>query len=276
MIENLDRRALGAIEFINSATITRIETPLRVRGDRLAIRRNPVGLYVIHQAGGLEAHTSSFEQPPAAPALESITYQIEVEDPEQRFVGRLAEIKLPRKHATGADPKSLLVPVQVPLSPASGAPLLATWAVLRLRVQTAAPGGGEKTGLANVLVRVTAPAPARTQVTLTDTLGEALVIVSGIGPVLPAGPPDPDAPPDAVPAVLTTTFSASLELLLDSALVRPSPAHVPAARAVPRADPDLILRRHDEDNPEVEARAAQNVELSSGKIVRRVIDVAWP
>ena len=143
-------------------------------------------------------------------------------------------------------------------------------------MQIAAPGDAEKTGLANVLVRVTVPAPARTQITLTDALGEAVAIVTGIAPVLPAGPPAPDAPLDAVPAVLTTTFTASIELLLDSAVVRPSPADAQAARALPRADPDAILRRHEEQNPEVKAPPAQAVDLSSAAIVRRVIDVAWP
>jgi hypothetical protein len=276
MIEHLDRRVLGAIEFVDSATMTRIETPLRVRADKLAIRRNRVALYVVHQAAGLDAHTASFAQPPAAPALESITYQIEVEDPGQRFVARLAEIKLPRKQATLTDPQSLLVPIQVPLSPASGAPLLATWAALRVRVQVAAPGTAEKTGLANVLVRLSVPAPARTQITLTDALGEALVIVSGIAPVLPAGPPAPDAPPDAIPAVLTTTFAASLEVLLDTAVVHPSPADLLAPRVLPRADPDAILRRHGAADPAVTARNPEAVELSSGKIERRVIDLAWP
>jgi hypothetical protein len=40
MIEFLDRRALGAIEFVNGATLTRIDTLLRVHGDNLVIRRN--------------------------------------------------------------------------------------------------------------------------------------------------------------------------------------------------------------------------------------------
>lgn len=276
MIELVDRRVLGAIELFNAATLVRIAEPLSVRSEELSIRRNRLGLYVIHAAQGLTAHTLAFSRPPDEPAVESATYQVDVDDPEHRFLSRRAQVKLPRKPAGIDDPGSVLVPIRIAMSPAGPAPVLPTWAIARIRVQVAGGNQAEPPGLANVLVRLTPEAGAREQTTLTDPLGEALVIVTGVAPVLPAGAPDPGADPDAVPPVLTQTFAASLELVLDAAVVRPSSTNPLDARLLPRADPDAIARRRTEGNSDVRVINPPAVQLAAGKTERLAIDVVWP
>ena len=62
LLERLDHRCLGAVEFVDAITGTRIREPLKLQSERLRLRANASALYAIHWAQGLEPHLEVFEQ----------------------------------------------------------------------------------------------------------------------------------------------------------------------------------------------------------------------
>jgi hypothetical protein len=270
MRERLERRVLGAIEFVDAVTGARIAGPLRVSAGRLKLVLNRSALYVVREAPGLEPHTFAFEKPPAEPALESLSFTLTVEDPVGRYLSRSALIKLPRKDAAQSDAKSVLRPVAVSLFPGAALPARGAWAVLRLRVQVA----DGQVGIANALVTATPQVAGATPVSaMTDAHGEALLAVPGISPVLPtAGGGAPPGPPGPPQPVLTREFGAALRIVLDRDVVR----REDAPRPWPAPNPDEIERRRAAAEPRVLTVNPPAVQLTAGSSRRKVVDVALP
>lgn len=212
--EMLDRRVLAALRFRDAVTGATVAGPLDVRAPGARWIRNRRGWWVLAGAPGLEAHTTAFPAPPAAPALGSVPLAVRVADPAGRYLPRVAALALPRDPdpAKAARPESLFQPVEVDLFPSPAAPVSPNWAVLRVSAS------GADGPLAGALLRVVRKASPTTVLGrgMTDARGEALVAVAGIpvttweegqGSVLAtevearvdlfwqagAGPPDPDA-----------------------------------------------------------------------------------
>lgn len=229
MLERLDHRCLGAIEFVDAITGARIRDPLQVRSARLDLRANASALYVIHGAQGLEEHLEAFEAMPTAPAFEAAgEFELEVVDRRQRYLARRARIKLPRKQAPLDDAASVLNPLRVTLYPSGARPVEASWAVLRASVCVV--DGERRIGVANAWLTLTsalagvAPATA-----LTDARGDALLAVPGVAPVRPT---------QDVNGALTRSFPATLRVLLHEDVVQ----RADVASPLPVADPDQIER----------------------------------
>jgi hypothetical protein len=261
MIEFLDRRALGAIEFVDAITAARMRAPLRVEpsDERVVITTNRSALYVIRSAPGLEHHLGEFEQAPATPALGSLDFGISASDPAHRYLSRTTRIKLPRKDAPQSDAQSVLNPIVVPLYPASAAAVGSNWAVLRARVQD-----GTARGLSNVLVVVSPQLAGFSPVTaVTDERGEALVAVTGVAPVLPSG---------GGAAVLTREFSCDVTVVLDRRVVRVEPA----VGSNPPPDPESIAADRLAGSPDVVVKAQPSISLSASKSVRVTMEITWP
>lgn len=256
MLEAVERRVLGAIDFVDAATGLPVRAPLQLRAAQLRLRRNGSGLWVVFGADGLEAH-DVFAAPPAAPALGAHSYTVEVSDPAQRYLPRRFTLKLPRDpdpaHAAQAD--SLLRAQTVQLYGSPAAPLAPNWA--RLRLSLTRVGSGERIG--GAFVRVTpALAGVATARGLSDAGGEALLAVPGIPKLMASG--------GGGGAVVTDRIDATLLIVVDPALAQFTAAsELLAARlsalrgTVPSADPD-----------DLEARAAtlvrveQPIQLASG------------
>jgi hypothetical protein len=209
-VETLDRRVLAALRFRDAVTGATVAGPLDVRAPGVRWIRNRRGWWVVALAPGLEAHTTAFQAPPAAPPVGSVALTVRVADPAGRYLPRVAALALPRDPdpAKAAKPESLFQPLEVDLFPSPAAPVSPNWAVLRVSAADA-PGA---------LVRVVRKAAPDTVLGrgMTDARGEGLVAVAGIpvttweegqGSVLAtevearvdlfwqagAGPPDPDA-----------------------------------------------------------------------------------
>src|SRR6185312_4023115 len=73
----LDRRALAALRFVD-ATGAQVVTPVAVSADGAKFVRTRSGLAAVLAAPGLEAHESAFQAPPAAPAIGSVTVELDV------------------------------------------------------------------------------------------------------------------------------------------------------------------------------------------------------
>jgi hypothetical protein len=227
MLEPIDHRCLGAIEFVDAITGVRIRDPLKLRSERLDLRANGSALYVIRWAQGLEGHLDAFEKMPAEPAFEGAGgFELEVADTQQRYLARRARIRLPRKDAPLSDADSVLNPVKVALYPSGARPVEASWAVLRASVCVV--DGDRRVGLANAWLTLTpglagvAPATA-----LTDAHGDALLAVTGVAPVRPAQDGS---------GALTRSFPATLRVVLHEDMVHRADAKTPR----PVADPDQI------------------------------------
>ncbi len=261
MIELIDRRVFGAIEFIDDLSETRVLDPLRIDAPGVQVLRNRSGFYVLREVDGQDAYTRAFDDPPTRPARSELT--LNVQDPAQRYLPQRIGLALPRWLPDGAeavdDADNALKPVTVRLAPAAGMPLQSAWAVLRLKVAVS----GSATGLANVLVEAQpalAGQPLRRS--FTDRPGEALVVIVSAPPILPlVGPP----------AGLTREFAVALTLVLDRSVVRPS-----TATEFPSPDPALILQRRTDGHADVRVVATGEQLFSAGTRRRRTDLVIWP
>ena len=250
-LEHVDRRVLGAVRYVDSTTGLPIGLNLTVKGNGLKFVRNLSGHYVIAGAPGLEEHEGAFEKPPASPAPGSLSFEIQVDDPNREYLSRRHTIKLPREpNPQNAETAgSLFRAIEVPLFPSSTAATLAGWAVIRASVFKK----GTDDPLSGALLRVTkkngTPADEAKPlgVGLTDRRGEAMVTVPGI-PVITFGESegqvttreidvtitaffDPDAgavpDPDDLEARRATLKSAKIDTKLGSGHVIPMKFEVP-------------------------------------------------
>jgi hypothetical protein len=260
-MEFVDRRALGAIEFVDAITAVRMRGPLRLKplDERVVITPNISSLYVIRSAPRLEAHREAFEHPPATPPFEDVHIDISVNDPSRRYLPRTVRVNLPRRDAPFTDPESVLHPMVVPMYPAAAAAVAASWAILRVRVQGA---GADHPALCNALVVATPQIAGFSAVTaMTDVRGEALVAIAGVPRVLPQA---------GGGAVLTRQFNCQVEIVIDRRVVTDSPS------SSKLADPELIARDRIAGRPEITVEPQPPISLSAGVSQRLTAEVTWP
>ena len=97
--EPIVHRVLGAVRFLDAATLSPLTARLRLTCDkRIEWRRNASGMYVIWRAEGLDSHTGHgsgvtdedfealFRAPPAGPTPGSLPFVVTVEDPSGELV----------------------------------------------------------------------------------------------------------------------------------------------------------------------------------------------
>jgi len=257
LIERVEQRVLGALQMVDRVTQTALKRPMQLVAVNASVVRNTRGYYVVTDAAGLAAHVEAFEQPPAGPALESITYSFEVNDPQKRFLPRLAALKLPRDPdpANIANANSLFRPQDVAMYPAATAPLSHNWSTIRASVSQ---NGVEVRGA--LLQVINAADDTVLASGISDERGEALVIVAGV-PVTKFAD-DGDGPGhggggghDAEPPVVVNTLPVRLELSLDAA--NPWPVN-----------PDVLEQNHAENR-----RMSRDLTLSTGKMERVTINL---
>src|SRR5436190_24132697 len=86
--ELIDQRSLAALRFVDATTGADVRRGLIVDIPRVRIIRNQSNLYVVVAALGLESHLSVFEQPPAAPTPDSLSFSGTVSDPSRSYLSR--------------------------------------------------------------------------------------------------------------------------------------------------------------------------------------------
>jgi hypothetical protein len=177
--EQVDLRVVGAVRFLDATTKVPVQTLLQVESDVASLYRNRSGLYILRSAIGLEAHNDSFEQPPATPAIGSVSVALTVSDPQGEYMDRRCTLALPRDpnpgHASRAN--SLFLPVDFGLYPTPAAAISPGWATIRASVTKS----GDNSPLSGALVLVTRTSDSVLLANgLSDSRGEALVAVAGI------------------------------------------------------------------------------------------------
>ena len=175
VIESDVRRLWAAVRFVDASSARAIDTPLVVSAPGTRWQRNRSGLYVLVQRDGapvLAGYENAFDPLPATPPA---TIDATVHDPAGRRLPRRFALPLPRSPLPAGPTGERFQPFTVVLDPAPGAPVLATWAVLRLSVTR---GGAPA---AQVAVRVRrAAGGALLGRGCSDARGEALVAAAGI------------------------------------------------------------------------------------------------
>jgi hypothetical protein len=264
MLERMEQRVLGAIEFLDAISGTRVRDPLTVDAPDLTLTRNASALLVICDAKGLAAHTEAFDKPPATPAVESLPpFDITVVDPQRRYLPRTAQVKLPRKDAPVADPLSVLKPIAIRLYPTSVRAVDPLWAALRVFVFVTVDS--HRIGVANALVRLTPSLAGATALfAVTDARGEALLGVTGVPPVMPASGSTDGAPN----AVYTRNFSAALLVAVDDAVTRRGDSVL-----LPVPNPDDMQTRLAAANAAVHKFNPPAQQLSAGLVQRVEVEV---
>jgi hypothetical protein len=219
--ENNDRRTLGALCFVDSATRAVIRRPLDVRAEGLSIIPNRSFLHVIVSAKVLERHVSAFESPPSDPDIGDLKFLVTVSDPIRNYLPRLVRIALPRTTDPN-DADSLFTPISVPMYAASTRPSSPNWSVIRASVVDGdSPGANRPVG--GALVRVVREEGGTLLAGgMTDARGEAMIVVPGI-PVnsyvtentLPDADPQDHDDWVATGSVVETETSVNLEVIAD-------------------------------------------------------------
>lgn len=264
MFERLERRALGAIEFVDAISGARIRDPLAVEAPDLTLAYNASALLVIRDAKGLAEYTEAFLEPPSTPAVESLPpFDLSVRDPRRRYLARTAQIKLPRKDAPVSDPLSLLKPIAIRLYPTSARAVDPLWAALRVFVFVTV--GNARIGVANALVRLTpALAGATALFAMTDARGEALLGVTAVPPVMAASGSTDGAPN----AVYTRNFSAALLVAVDNAVTRRGDTVL-----LPVPNPEDMQARLAANNAAVHTFNPPVQQMSAGGVQRVEVEV---
>jgi hypothetical protein len=237
VIENVDRRILGAFRCVDAVTQAAV-TGWQATSRELDIRRNASGTFVVFDGPGFHSLTTQFEVTDPWPAPRSL--DVALTGPDGRYFSRQVQVKVPRKLAALPDPDSILVPQDVPLYLAPAAPLSPNWAVIRLSVTAAAT----KERLPWVVAQVTRDSDHAVLATgMGDDKGELLLAVPGLA-VTPAA--------QGGGAVVQTTVAATVKVVFDSAL---------RSKLVTAINPDLTLA--DFANPTLKT-ASQAVMIGRG------------
>jgi len=205
MNEFFDRRILGALRLQDVVTGLALQRHLQLKSERLVIKRNRQGDYVIFgilDAPDLQAHTTTFMDAPPVPALESISIDLLISDNLGEYLPRQFTLKLPRDR----NPLSLsaiIKPVVISLYRAPSARTEPNWAVIRATLTNEANSQRLPWALVKVVRNGT------TTLAMADWRGEALIAVPGI----------PVTTWDAgVGAVLATEVDVRIDVVFDSML----------------------------------------------------------
>lgn len=231
-LERVEWRVLGAVAFADATTGTAIDAPLRVDAPNARFIRNRSGLYVLRDYPPLQSHEQQFLNPPALPALGSVSLTVRVSDPLGVYLPRLFTLALPRdaNPANAGAANSLFRPQTVLLYPSANAPVGANWSVLRVSL-TASPSG-DALGGAGLRVFTNDKTWAKG---MTDWRGEALLPVVGV-PVTTFS--------EEIGAVVVSSINVSLRAAFDPAVGSRTPlADVRANRpppSLPWVDPAAL------------------------------------
>jgi hypothetical protein len=220
IVEDVDRRVLGALRLVDAITGQRVTERLDVAAAGVTFVRNLSGDLVIRSvtaavSAALRAHGFAFGAAPAEPAVGALELDVRIADPRHRYLPRRVGVALPRDPdpTNASSPDSLFQPVIVRMHRSAAGAVAGGWSVIRAHVT--GPGGAGV--LAGALIRVLrASDDTLLGGGVTDERGEALIAVAGV-PVttFDAGNGDEEADDVAEGPVLITSVPVTLQVVFD-------------------------------------------------------------
>jgi hypothetical protein len=166
----VDRRVLGGFFFADAITGASILNPLTVSNTQLKVLGNRSGIYAILDAPGYSKFTNDFDIQSDWPATVGPSFEITVQDSSLHYLARRANVNAPQTAAT------LTTTQSVKLYPGPGGTVEPNWAVIRASVTDTS-----NNGLPWVMVQVIKSDNSIAATGMTDSRGEALLAVAGLG-----------------------------------------------------------------------------------------------
>jgi hypothetical protein len=246
VIENVDRRILGAFVCTDAITGSSVVPAVPVVAPQWTVRPNHSGVYIIFDGPGFEAQTDDFLPSGAWPAPKP--FEVTLQDPSSRYLPRRAVVKaplaIPAIPPVPATPTGVFAPQQVPLYPSAAAPVSPNWAVIHASVARA--GVTPAQALPWSVLRVTRDSDHNVMATgQAGSNGEALLAVIGLTVQANSSGGGP---------VTVSTVAATVTAWFDPGILNQPDGWIP--------DPDDILGNL--SNPALKS-SSQPVQLSSGQ-----------
>ena len=167
----LERRVLGAVQFVDATTGASIGRGLRIETDAKVYWQRS-GLLVIADAPGLHEHTLEFLHAPGLPAVGSVSISLKVSDPDHQYQATTVALPLPRSPDPAAA-NSVLKAQPIKLWRTGAAPVSPSWTVYQVTLVAT----GTETPIVGALVSL--EAAGHTVQALSDVTGQATLAFVG-------------------------------------------------------------------------------------------------
>lgn len=138
MIQNVDRRILGAFVCTDAITGSSVVPAIPVTAPAWTVRPNHSGIYVIFDGPAFEPQTDDFIPSGTWPAPKS--FEISLQDSGKRYLPRRAIVQAPLPipaPPVPAAPTGVFAPQHVTLYPSAASPVSPNWAVIHASVARA-------------------------------------------------------------------------------------------------------------------------------------------
>lgn len=180
MIENVDRRILGAFICVDAITGSSVVPAIPVTAPQWNVKPNRSGTYVIFDGPNLDPYTGQFLPSGTWPA--AAPFEVTLQDPNLRYLPRRASVSapsaIPAIPPVPAAPTGVFAPQQITVYPTPAAQVGPNWATMRVSVTQ--NGINPPQGLPFVVLRLVNNADSSVMATgQTDTNGEALLAYIG-------------------------------------------------------------------------------------------------
>ncbi len=246
MIENVDRRVLGAFVCVDAITGNSVIPAIPVTASQWTVTPNRSGIYVIFDGPNFDALTDEFIPSGTWPA--PVSFEVSLQDPSLRYLPRRANVQaplaVPNYPPVPTPPTGVFAPQQVAVYPSPAGVIGSNWASIHASVTLA--GTNPPQGLPWAVLQVVQTSNNAVLATSqTDLNGEALLAVVGLTVQANTGGSGP---------VTTSTVAATVIAYFDPSVLSQPTGWIP--------NPDDIL--NDLTNPALKS-SSQAVELSSGQ-----------
>jgi len=246
LIENVDRRILGAFVCVDAITGNSVVPAIPVTVPHWTVKPNRNGVYVIFNGPNLDLQTGEFAPSGSWPA--SVQFEVSLQDPSLRYLPRRAKVNAPLPvpvyPPVPSSPAGVFAPHQIAVYPSPAAVIGPNWATIHASVtrQGTTPPQGLPWAVLQVVQNSNNAILANGQ---TGPNGEALLAVVGLTVQANTGGGGP---------VTISTVAATVKAYFDPSVLSQPKGWIP--------NPDDILNNL--SNPALKS-SSQTVELTSGQ-----------
>lgn len=246
LIENVDRRVLGAFVCVDAITGNSVVPAIPVSAPQWSVKPNHSGVYVIFDGPGFDLKTGEFV--PTGDWSEQATLEVSLQDPNMRYLPRRATMKapfaVPSYPPVPNPPTGVFAPLKISVYPSPAGVIGPNWATIHASVvrQGTTPPQGLPWAVLRVVQNSNHAVLATGQ---TDLNGEALLAVVGLTVQANTGGAGP---------VTISTIAATITAYFDPSVLGQPAGWIP--------NPDDILTNL--SNPALKS-SNKPVELTSGQ-----------